>query len=219
MLYSAERYDLSERVLKTITRTSKRSQAKNKKDRKALEEEEVVPEVSKEKEDREKALELLKATRQEELAAKRAEREKAAEDRKNAQQALRDAKTKEAADRRQKAVDARNKKSESKETAKEVVIKDTISTAKPIGTVKTDSTTAKGAVKKTTEVTKKPKTAAEIAEAERAQKLKDREARQKALQDRKDKIIEQRKKAREDREKQVKRLDSIANAKKNKDNN
>ncbi|WP_246286326.1 OmpH family outer membrane protein [Winogradskyella ludwigii] len=218
MLYSAERYDLSERVLKTITRTSKRSQAKNKKDRKALEDEEVVPEVSKEKEDREKALELLKATRQEELAAKRAEREKVAEDRKNAQQALRDAKTKEAADRRQKAVDARNNKSESKETVKEVV-KDTISTAKPIGTVKTDSTTTKGVVEEATETTKKPKTAAEIAEVERAQKLKDREARQKALQDRKDKIIEQRKKAREDREKQVKRLDSIANAKKNKDNN
>ena len=81
MLYSAERYDMSERVLRTITRTSKRSQAKNKKERKALEDEEVVPEVSEEKDDRQQALEDVKQ-REEELAAKRAEREKAAEDRK-----------------------------------------------------------------------------------------------------------------------------------------
>lgn len=76
MLYSAERYDLSERVLKTITRTSKRTQAKNKKERKALQDEAVVPVANAEKDDRQKALEERKTTREAELAAKRAEREK-----------------------------------------------------------------------------------------------------------------------------------------------
>ena len=120
MLYSAERYDLSERVLKTITRTSKRTQAKNKKERKELEDEAVVPIVSEEKDARQKALEDRKATREAELAAKRAEREKAAEDRRKKQQELRDAKQRENEARRQKALDARKKSSDelSNETAK-----------------------------------------------------------------------------------------------------
>lgn len=216
MLYSAERYDLSERVLKTITRSSKRTQAKNKKERKALEDEAVVPVVGGDKDDRQKALEDRKVKREEQLATKRAEREKAAEDRKKAQQELRDAKKKEAEERRQKAIDARNKKTEPADKAK-TVENDTIAKAKP--TVKTDSTKAKGEIKKDSTSSKKPKTAAEIAEAERLKKLEEREARQKALEDRKKKIIEQRKKAREEREKQVKKNDSIAKAKKDKDNN
>ena len=216
MLYSAERYDLSERVLNTITRTSKRSQAKSKKERKELEGEAVVPVVSGEKDDRQKALEDRKAKREEQLAAIRAEREKAAEDRKKAQQELRDAKKKEAEERRQKAIDARNKKSNPSAEAK-TVVKD--STAKSIPVVKTDSTKAKGAVKKDSTSTVKPKSTAEIAEALRLKKLEEREARQKALEDRKKKIIEQRKKAREIREKQVKKNDSLAKAKKNKENN
>ena len=216
MLYSAERYDLSERVLKTITRSSKRTQAKNKKERKALEDEAVVPVVGGDKDDRQKALEDRKVKREEQLATKRAEREKAAEDRKKAQQELRDAKKKEAEERRQKAIDARNKKTEPADKAK-TVENDTIAKAKP--TVKTDSTKAKGEIKKDSTSSKKPKTAAEIAETERLKKLEEREARQKALEDRKKKIIEQRKKAREEREKQVKKNDSIAKAKKDKDNN
>lgn len=211
MLYSAERYDLSERVLKTITRSSKRSQAKNKKERKELEDEAVVPVASADKDDRQKALEDRKVKREEQLAAKRAEREKAAEDRKIAQQELRDAKTQEAAERRQRAVDARNKKSESTEDAKAV---ETDSTTKVKPTVKTDSTMAKGVEKDSTSTTKS-KTAAEIAEASRLKKLEQREARQKALEDKKKKILEDRKKRRDEREKQVKRLDSLAKAKKN----
>jgi Skp family chaperone for outer membrane proteins len=200
MLYSAERYDISERVLKTITRTSKRTQAKNKKERKALEDEAVVPVVSGEKDARQKALEDRKTTREAELAAKRAEREKAAEDRRIKQQELRDAKTREAAERRQKALDARKAK-----TSK-TVTKD--STAKEKPSVKTDSTKAKGAVKKDSTSAKKPLTAVEI-------KARDRAERRKALEARKQKILDQRKKAREEREKQLKKNDSIAKAKKN----
>lgn len=212
MLYSAERYDISEQVLRTITRTSKRSQVKNKKERKELEEEEVVPVVSEAKDDRQKALEDRKAEREAQLAAKRAEREKAIEEQRLAREKLRETKRLEAEARRQKAIDARNKDSESTEKAKSIAT-DTTSNAKAI--VKTDSTKAKGAVVKDTTSIKKPKTAAEIAEAKRQQKLKEREARQKALEERKNKIIEQRKKAREEREKQVRKNDSIAKAKKN----
>ena len=212
MLYSAERYDMSEQVLRTITRTSKRSQAKNKKERKELEEEEVVPEVSEAKDDRQQALEDRKRQREEQLATARAEREKAAADRKIAQEELREARRVEAEARRQKAVDARNKKTESTDKAKSVAT-DTTSKARP--SIKTDSTKAKAGVVKDSTSINKPTTAADIAEAKRLQKLKEREARQKALQDRKDKIIEQRKAAREERERQVKRNDSIAKAKKN----
>ena len=216
MLYSAERYDMSEQVLRTITRTSKRSQAKSKKERQELEDEEVVPVVDTDKDARQQALEERKASREEQLAAQRAEREKAVEDRRAEQQALRDAKKKEAEERRQKILDKKNGKSESTKEAK-TIKGDTIVKALPI--VKTDSTKAKGAVQKDSIVSKTPLTAAEIAAAERAQKLKDREARQKELEDRKKKIIEQRKGAREERERQVKKNDSLAKAKKNEDNN
>ena len=216
MLYSAERYDMSEQVLRTITRTSKRSQAKTKQERKALEEESVVPIVSSDRDERQKALDERKANREEELAAKRAEREKAAEDRKLAQQELREARRKEAEERRQNAIDARNNTSNATEDDKTVEME---GEAKAKPAVKTDSTKAKNTAKKNTPDSEKPKTAAEIAEAERAKKLKDREARQKELEERKQKIIEQRKKAREEREKQVKKNDSIAKAKKKEDNN
>lgn len=198
MLYSAERYDISEQVLRTITRTSKRSQAKSKKERQELEDEEVVPVVSEEKDERQKALDERKASREAELAAKRAEREEALAARRATQDSIRAAKKREAEERRQKILDARNNKNE--ETKNE-------ETNKAKNTVKTDSTKTKETVKKDSANAKKPLTEAEI-------KAQDRERRRKALEERKQKIIEQRKKAREEREKQLKRRDSIANAKK-----
>jgi Skp family chaperone for outer membrane proteins len=216
MLYSAERYDISEQVLRTITRTSKRSQTKNNKERKALEDEEVVPVVSADKDERQQALEDRKVAREAELAERRAEREKAIEDRRIEQEELREAKIREAAERRQNVLDARNEDSKSSEDEK-TIAQDTTVKAKSI--VKTDSTKAKAVVKKDSTEANKPKTAAEILEEERLQKVKDREARAKALEDRKKKIIEQRKKAREERENQIKKNDSIAKAKKEDNNN
>ncbi len=216
MLYSAERYDMSEQVLRTITRTSRRTQAKNKKERKALEDEEVVPVVSQEKDDRQKALEERKATREADLAAKRAEREKAAEARKIQQDSVRAAKKQEALERRQKAIDARNNRNSKTDDKAKPAVKDSTTIKKSI--VKTDSTKAKGAVKKDSTSTKKVKTAAEILEEKRLKKVKEREARKKALEERKKKIIEERKKAREEREKQIKKNDSIAKAKKKENN-
>ncbi len=202
MLYSAERYDISEQVLRTITRTSKRNQANSKKERKELEDEEVVPEVSEEKDERQKALEERKATREAELAAKRAEREKALEARRARQDSIRAAKKREADERRQKVLDARNSNEDDVKTTE----KDSTSQAK--NAVKSSADKKKDSAKKTDSVsTKKPLTAAEI-------KARDRENRRKALEERKQKILEQRKKAREEREKQLKRRDSIAKAKK-----
>jgi Skp family chaperone for outer membrane proteins len=204
MLYSAERYDISERVLKTITRTSKRNQAKTKKERKELEEEAVVPVVSEEKDERQKALEERKATREAELEAKRAEREKALEARRAQQDSIRNAKKNAAEARRQKILDARNKTSKT-EDDKKTTKKDSATTTK--SAVKKDSTNAKSNIKKDSTSSKKPLTAAEI-------KMRDRAERRKALEAKKQKIIEQRKKAREEREKQLKKRDSIAKAKK-----
>ena len=216
MLYSAERYDISEQVLRTITRTSRRTQAKSKKERKELEDEEVVPIVSEEKDERQKALEERKASREAELEAKRAEREKALEARRARQDSIRAAKKREADERRQKVLDARNKKGEEtkaeKTEATETKVTETATEAKKA--LKSDSTKvqSKPTVKKDSTSTKKPLTAAEI-------KAKDRERRRKALEERKQKIIDQRKKAREEREKQLKRRDSIAKAKKSEGEN
>lgn len=208
MLYSAERYDISEQVLRTITRTSRRNQAKSKQERKELENEEVVPEVSEEKDERQKALEERKAAREAELAAKRAEREKELEARRARQDSIRTARKREADARRQKVLDARNgsdDKKESTEKETKTTEKDTTTQAKAVN--KKSNAKNESEAKKDSVSSKKPLTAAEI-------KARDRERRRKELEERKQKIIEQRKKAREERERQLKIRDSIAKAKK-----
>ncbi|RNC84286.1 MAG: OmpH family outer membrane protein [Winogradskyella sp.] len=205
MLYSAERYDISEQVLKIITRANKREQAKTKQERRELEKEEAVPEVNDSKDERAKALEERKAQRKAELEEKRLEREKALEERRQKQKEAREAKKREAEERRQKVIDARNKKNSDKETATQV--KDSATSKlneKSASVKKTDSTNAKSG-------STKPLTA----EEKRQKALKDREARKKALEDRKKKILEQRKKAREERLKQLRKNDSIRKAKAN----
>jgi len=83
MLYSADRYDISEQVLRTINRTAKREQVENKKDRKAAEEENNIVEVDSDKDERQKLIDErnakraeAQAKRKEELEAKRAARKK-----------------------------------------------------------------------------------------------------------------------------------------------
>lgn len=98
MLYSAERFDISDEIIRAISRTAKRTQAQSKAERKALEDEEVVPEINEELEARQKAIE-----------DKRAEREKTVEDRKALQQAKRDSLVQAAEARRQKILDDRAK--------------------------------------------------------------------------------------------------------------
>lgn len=109
MLYSAERFDISDEIVRAISRTAKRTQAQSKAERKALEDEEVVPEINEELEARQQAIE-----------DKKAEREKAVEERRALQQAKRDSLTAAADARRQKILDDRAKaKAEREGTTKE----------------------------------------------------------------------------------------------------
>lgn len=57
MLYSAERFDFSDEVIRSISRSSKRTQAQTKQERKAAEAEEALPEINEEQEAREKEAE------------------------------------------------------------------------------------------------------------------------------------------------------------------
>jgi len=202
MLYSAERYDISEQVLKIITRASKREQVKNKKERKALEKEEVVPEVDKE-------LDKSREARAKQLEERKAKREKELEERRKKQQELREARKREAAERRQKALDARKKRA--KKTTDDGEEKKEEETTEPVTKSSTNEEEASSkADDKKEEVKKdKPKTRAEILKELKAKKAKERAERQKELEERKKKILEQRKKARDERRKR----DSIAKAK------
>lgn len=103
MLYSAKQFDLSEQILRSIKRASKRKQVQTKAERKAAEKEEVVPEVNVEFEERQKALEEKKAARA--SAVEKARQEKLA---------AREAKVKAAKERRQKILDDRAKARQAK---------------------------------------------------------------------------------------------------------
>lgn len=201
MLYSAERFDVSEQVLRIITRASGREQAKSKRERQELEDEDVIPEdENRDKDDRAQALEARKAERESQLEQRRLDREKALEERRRVQNEAREAKKAEAQARRNKVADSKNQKSDSTSITN-TRVKD--STATKIGNldkaktaVKTDSTNAN-----------KPK------ENTREKALRERAERQKALEDRKKKILEDRKKARDERLEQLRKNDSIRKAK------
>ena len=108
MLYSAERFDISDLVIRTITRASKRKQATNRKERKEAKEEEVVEEINDSQEARQKALD-----------EKRAAREAAAERRRQEILEAREAKKKAAQERRQKLIEERAKAREEKLKARQ----------------------------------------------------------------------------------------------------
>jgi len=169
MLYSAKQFDLSEQILRSIKRASKRKQVQTKAERKAAEDEEVVPEVNLELEERQKALEEKKAAR--ESAVEKARQEKLA---------AREAKVKAAAERRQKILDDRAKAKQDKLDARNKA---------------TETDAAKS--EDTTKTTGETKTKAQLIEENRQKKLKEREARKKALEDKKKKILEERQKAKD----------------------
>lgn len=189
MLYSADRFDLSELVIRSITRSSKRTQAKSRSERKAAEKEDVIPVINTELDERQQALEDKKTAREAEIAK-----------RQEAQLKRRDSLKTAAAEKRQKILDDR---------AKAKAKRDSISSSKK----------ASSGASKATEQSNSPnaktvsgtKTAAQIAEEKKQQKIKDREARQKELEERKKKIIADRKKAKEEREAKAKQKDSIPN--------
>lgn len=182
MLYSAERFDISEIVLRSITRSSKRTQAQTKSERRTAAEEDVVPVVNKELDAREQALE-----------DKRTERVKAVEARRAEQQAIRDSIKADVDARRQKILEERAKAKSERETKNNPQ----------------DSTSVKAEEKGQTAVENTKKTAAQIAEEKRQQQIIDREARQKELDDRRNKILEDRRKAKEERDARRQSKDSV----------
>jgi Skp family chaperone for outer membrane proteins len=170
MLYSANQFDLSEQIIRSITRTSKRTQAQSKAERKAAEQEDLIPEVNLELEAREK-----------ELEEKKAERESAIEKARQEKLAARAAKVKAAEERRQKILDERKK-------AREGNLEETIEGSDE----KTESTSSE---KEPEEKIKK--TRAQLIEENRQKKLADRAARLKELEERKKKILEERQKVKD----------------------
>ena len=187
MLFSADRFDLSELVIRSITRSSKRTQAKSRADRKKAEKEEVVPVVNKELDERQKVIEDKKSAREAEIAERQAAQLKRRDSLKNASAA-----------RRQKIIDDR---------AKAKAERDSASTKTPANGEKEDNRKAQDSTK--TKANTGTKTAAQIAEEKKHQKAIDRAARKKALEDRKKKIIADRKKAKEEREAKNKAKDSV----------
>ena len=173
MLYSAKQYDLSEIVLRSINRTSKRTQAQSKAERRAAEKEDLVPEINVELEEREKALEEKKAAR-----------ESAVEKRRQEILGARELKKQEAEARRQKILDDREKAKQAKLDARN-------KTTKTADKTENDSTVVE------TNEPVETKTREQLIEENRQRKLKEREARKKELEDRKNKILEDRQKAKD----------------------
>lgn len=182
MLYAAERFDLSEIVLRSITRSSKRTQAQTTAERRAAAEEDVVPVINKELDAREQAMD-----------EKQAERIKAVEERRAQQQATRDSIKADVDARRQKILEERAKAKAERENKNNPQDSTSVNTEEK----------GKPAVEGTN------KTAAQIAEEKRQQQAADREARQKELDERRNRILEERRKAREEREAQKKSKDSV----------
>ncbi|MFD2724587.1 OmpH family outer membrane protein [Hyunsoonleella rubra] len=208
MLYSAKQYDISDQVLRVITRSSKRKQAQSRAQRKAAENEEVVPDINYELEERQKALEEKKQAR-----------ESAVEKRRQEILAAREKKKLEAEARRQQILEEREKARQAKLDARKKVTEtssEETETSTGIGSEETgqnESTgtgEAKTAEVKTGEVESQSetKTREQLIEENRQKKLADREARKKALEERKKKILEERQKALEERQKA---RDSIKN--------
>ncbi|MCF8274113.1 MAG: OmpH family outer membrane protein [Flavobacteriaceae bacterium] len=178
MLYSAKQFDLSEQILRSINRSSKREQAQTKAEKEAAQDEELIPEINEELEAREKALE-----------EKKVERESAVEKRRQEILAAREAKQLEAEAKRQQILEDREKAKQEKLDARN---KTTENTASEI--IKDSTATSE----KTTEVkASETKTREQLIEENRLKKLAEREARKKELEDRKNKILEDRQKVKD----------------------
>lgn len=183
MLYSADRFDISELVLRSITRSSKRTQAQSKAERRAAEKEDVVPVINEELDAREKALEERKS-----------EREKAVEARREAQQSTRDSLKAAAEARRQRILDERAAAKAERDS---------------LNNRTTDTTAVRQVTNKGTMAPPTEKSTEPSADDKKKQQLTDREQRKKELEERKAKIIADRKKAKEEREAEKNKQDSI----------
>ena len=203
MLYSADRYDISEQVLRTINRSSKRKQVSSRKERKAADEEETIVEVKdNSKDERQKLLDQRKADREALLEEKRQKKLEA-----------REARRKEVEAKKQKALEKRAKAKADK-TSTDTKTKDKT----PLATENEDPREARKKAleakkQKTLEKRSKAKATKATSKTTTTEDTKvdnDRETRKKALQEKKEQALKERK-AR--LEAQKKRRDSIRNNK------
>lgn len=184
MLFSAERFDMSEQVLRAITRASKRKQAQGRQEKKNAEAEDVVPEVDLELEAKQKEIEETKAARA-----------TAVEERKKQILEEREAKKQAALDRRKKLIEEREKAKQEKLNQRDGVSNDDEDETLEDNIKLDENTTSEPELEEDGE----SKTPEQILEERKQQKLKEREERKKALEDKKKKILEEREKARQEK--------------------
>lgn len=169
MLYSAKQFDLSDQVLRSITRASKRTQATTKAELRAAEAEELIPEINEELEAREQALKERKE-----------ERESAIETRRQEILDAREAKQKEAEERRKQIIEAREKAKQER-----------------LGTRSTTDSNETGTTTSSDVKQAETKTREQLIEENRLKKLAEREARQKELEVNRKQILEDRQKVKD----------------------
>ena len=188
MLYSANKYDISDQVIKAITRSSKRKQANTKSEKKVLEDEEVVPVVDNELDERQKALE-----------EKKAQRAKLIEDRKKAQIARRDS-LRLVAEAKRKGVSYEELKMQKENTSEISNKTKTTNNTDEISEKPSIESKSKEAIveteKKSTETQKTTNKSSifppEDSKSETEKPLTEREKRKKALDEKRQRILKQR---------------------------
>lgn len=182
MLYSANKYDVSDLVIRSITRSSKRKQATSKSEKKEMESESVVPIVNTELDERTKALE-----------EKKAQRAKLLEDRKKAQIARRDS-LRLVSEAKRKGItyeELKKQKEGVSETEKATVNKSTNSTETE--TTKTVEEESEKKYEKTENTTNKSSIfPPEDSKSETEKPLTEKEKRKKALDEKRQRILKQR---------------------------
>ena len=167
MLFSADRYDVSEQVLQTINRSSKRIQIKNKKGRKKVKEEENIVEVDNDNDEQQKLIDDRNAKRAEALVKRKADLE-----------AKRAARKEEIKNKKQKKSDGKAHASMIEASTSGNLNED----LKKNNTIK-DNITSNDSFKDTELVE----------ENDKRSKISDREARKKALEEKKKRILANRK--------------------------
>ncbi len=204
MLYSADRYDISEQILRTINRASKRTQAETKKQRKEAEEEEAIVEVDSGKDERQQLLDKRKEERAALLEKKREDQLKSREERK-----------KQVAAKKQKVLDdrakARAEKNNKGTTAEENQLTPESSKSKILEAREARKKELEAKRQKVIDEREKAraeKTEEKTIATEAPKVLSERELRKKALEEKKKRAFEERK---ERLEAQKRKRDSIRN--------
>lgn len=191
VLFAAKRFDISDAVIRSLTRSSKRSQLSKKelKEEEIKEYQEDLEDQNSDLAQRKKALEDKKTAREKAAAEKKAERERLMEERKLAAQEKREA----ALAKRQQQIDEKNGKKTAPATSEEK------KNAEKTEEIKTEEKTNATDSTKTTSTVEDKQDARKAAADAKAKSL---EERKKAIADKKAKIAADReaaKKAKEDK--------------------